>query len=168
MTWSPFFRLRTPGPTSTTTPAPSCPRMAGKRPSGSLPDSVNASVWQTPVALISTSTSPSLGPSTSTVSMVSGSPARRATAARAFMVRTSLAGSMPVPALDLDLNDTQLLVQKTARDYATRVVAPLAAEVDATERFPRETMKGLADLGLMAINVPPELGGSGAGVVAYA
>jgi alkylation response protein AidB-like acyl-CoA dehydrogenase len=29
-------------------------------------------------------------------------------------------------------------------------------------------MKGLADLGLMAINVPPELGGAGAGVVAYA
>ena len=70
--------------------------------------------------------------------------------------------------MDLDLTETQTLVQKTARDFATRVVAPRAAETDATERFPREAMKGLADLGLMAINVPPELGGSGAGVVAYA
>ena len=70
--------------------------------------------------------------------------------------------------MDLDLSDTQLLVQKTARDFATRVVAPQAAEADATERFPREALKGLADLGLMAINVPPELGGSGAGVIAYA
>jgi alkylation response protein AidB-like acyl-CoA dehydrogenase len=75
---------------------------------------------------------------------------------------------MPLAAVDLDLTDTQLLVQKTARDFATRVVAPQAAEADATERFPREALKGLAELGLMAINVPPELGGSGAGVIAYA
>jgi alkylation response protein AidB-like acyl-CoA dehydrogenase len=70
--------------------------------------------------------------------------------------------------VDLDLNETQALVQKTARDFATRVVAPQAGEADATERFPREVLKGLADLGLMAINVPAELGGSGAGVIAYA
>jgi alkylation response protein AidB-like acyl-CoA dehydrogenase len=70
--------------------------------------------------------------------------------------------------VDLDLNDTQLLVQKTARDFATRVIAPQAADIDAAERFPRDVLKALADLGLMAINVPPELGGSGAGVVAGA
>jgi len=29
ITWSPFFRLVTPGPMSTTTPAPSWPRIAG-------------------------------------------------------------------------------------------------------------------------------------------
>jgi alkylation response protein AidB-like acyl-CoA dehydrogenase len=75
---------------------------------------------------------------------------------------------MHIVAVDLDLNETQLLVQKTARDYATRVVAPQAAEIDATEAFPREVLRGLADLGLMAINTPPELGGAGAGVVAYA
>src|SRR5258705_780939 len=62
MTRSPFFTLVTPRPTSTTTPAPSWPRIAGNNPSGSAPDSVNSSVWQTPVALISTSTSPSRGP----------------------------------------------------------------------------------------------------------
>jgi alkylation response protein AidB-like acyl-CoA dehydrogenase len=71
-------------------------------------------------------------------------------------------------AVDLDLDETELLVQRTARDFATRVVAPQAADVDATERFPRAAMQGLADLGLMAINVPAELGGSAAGTVAYA
>ncbi|HEY6460333.1 MAG TPA: acyl-CoA dehydrogenase family protein, partial [Polyangiaceae bacterium] len=70
--------------------------------------------------------------------------------------------------MDLDLNETQLLVQKTARDYATRVVAPQAAAIDASEEFPRSVLKGLADLGLMAINVPEALGGSAAGVVSYA
>jgi hypothetical protein len=52
----------TPGPTSTTMPAPSWPRIAGNKPSGSAPERVNSSVWQMPVALISTSTSPALGP----------------------------------------------------------------------------------------------------------
>jgi alkylation response protein AidB-like acyl-CoA dehydrogenase len=70
--------------------------------------------------------------------------------------------------MDLDLNETQALVQKTAREYAARVVAPQAAHADATEEFPRDVMRGLAELGLLAINVPPEYGGSGAGVVAYA
>src|ERR1051325_566468 len=57
MTWSPFLTEVTPGPTSTTTPAPSWPRIAGNSPSGSAPDSVNSSVWQMPVALISTMSS---------------------------------------------------------------------------------------------------------------
>src|SRR5687767_14013642 len=87
MTWSPLRTDVTPGPTSTTTPAPSWPRIAGNRPSGSAPDSVNSSVWQTPVARISTSTSPARGPSRSTVSIVSGAPARWATAARLFIAK---------------------------------------------------------------------------------
>src|ERR1035438_4520767 len=41
---APFFNVVTPGPTSTTTPAPSCPKMAGKSPSGSAPLRVNSSV----------------------------------------------------------------------------------------------------------------------------
>ncbi len=70
--------------------------------------------------------------------------------------------------MELALTETQLLVQKTARDYASRVIAPQAAEIDATERFPREIMRGLAELGLTAVNVAPELGGAGAGAVAAA
>src|SRR5712671_4879369 len=82
MTWSPFFTDVTPGPISTTTPAPSWPRIAGNKPSGSAPESVNSSVWQTPVALISTSTSPSRGPSSWMVDISSGLPAATAMAAR--------------------------------------------------------------------------------------
>jgi alkylation response protein AidB-like acyl-CoA dehydrogenase len=70
--------------------------------------------------------------------------------------------------VDFTLSDIEGLVQRTARDFATRVIAPRAADIDATEQFPRDIMRGLAELGLMAINVPTELGGSGAGVVAYA
>src|SRR5690554_4898275 len=86
ITWSPGLTLVTPSPTSTTMPAPSWPRMAGNTPSGSSPDRVNASVWQTPVWVILTSTSPALGGATSTSTICRGSPGAKATAARDFMV----------------------------------------------------------------------------------
>lgn len=70
--------------------------------------------------------------------------------------------------MKLTLSDTQALVQKTARDYANRVLVPQAAAIDRNEEIPPEVLKGLADLGLMAVNVPTELGGSGAGAVSYA
>ncbi|MDP9037017.1 MAG: acyl-CoA dehydrogenase family protein, partial [Myxococcota bacterium] len=70
--------------------------------------------------------------------------------------------------MHLHLNETQAAVQKTARDFAARVVAPQAAELDATGRFPRDILRALAELGLTAINVAPELGGAGAGAVAAA
>src|ERR1700733_13393693 len=91
MTGSPRATLVTPAPTSTTTPAPSCPKMTGKSPSGSAPERVNSSVWQTPVARSSTSTSPALGPSRSTVSTTSGLPFSNATAARVFIPGASSA-----------------------------------------------------------------------------
>src|SRR3954464_9310136 len=70
--------------------------------------------------------------------------------------------------MDLTLDETQALVQKTAREFATRVIMPEAAAIDREERFPRAILKGLAELGLMAVNVPEELGGAAAGPVAYA
>lgn len=70
--------------------------------------------------------------------------------------------------MDFAPNETQALVQRTARDYATRVILPLAASIDQREEVPREVLLGLAELGLMAVNVPEDLGGAGAGAVAYA
>jgi alkylation response protein AidB-like acyl-CoA dehydrogenase len=70
--------------------------------------------------------------------------------------------------MDLSPNETQGMVQAAAREYATRIIQPEAAAIDREERFPRAILKGLADLGLMAVNVAPELGGAGAGAVAYA
>ncbi|MEJ7731492.1 MAG: acyl-CoA dehydrogenase family protein [Polyangiaceae bacterium] len=69
--------------------------------------------------------------------------------------------------MNIDLTETQELVVRTARDYAERVIRPVAAELDRTEKFPFEILKGLADLGLMGVNVPAALGGAEAGVVAY-
>ncbi|MGZ3424714.1 MAG: acyl-CoA dehydrogenase family protein, partial [Polyangiales bacterium] len=45
--------------------------------------------------------------------------------------------------MNFDLNETQLLVQRTARDYATQSILPQAAAIDREERFPFEILKGL-------------------------
>src|SRR5271169_6413576 len=70
--------------------------------------------------------------------------------------------------MQLELNETQRMVQKAARDYAARFIAPEAAATDKLERFPRAILRGLGGLGLLAVNVPEEYGGAGAGAVAYA
>ena len=64
--------------------------------------------------------------------------------------------------------DEQELAQRTARDYAQRVLAARAAERDRTGEFPDRELRELAGLGLLGVAVPEELGGAGAGVVAYA
>lgn len=70
--------------------------------------------------------------------------------------------------MDLTLNETQTLVQKTARDFATRTLSPAAASIDKNGKIPVEIIQGLGALGLLAVNVPEGLGGSEAGVVSYA
>src|SRR5688572_24168851 len=69
--------------------------------------------------------------------------------------------------MDFEPNETQALIQRTAREFAERVIKPVASELDRDERFPFEILKGLADLGLMGVNLPSSLGGAEAGVVAY-
>ena len=63
--------------------------------------------------------------------------------------------------------EEQLLVQRTARDFAERVLAPRAAQRDVTSEFPVAELRQLGELGLLGIVVPEELGGAGAGAVAY-
>ena len=82
ITWSPTASEVTPSPTASTMPPPSWPRMDGKMPSGSSPESVKASVWHTPVATMRTSTSPFFGGSTSTSTICRGWLGPKATAAR--------------------------------------------------------------------------------------
>ena len=66
-----------------------------------------------------------------------------------------------------ELNETQHMVQQAARSYAQKSLAPVAAALDKEGRFPRAQLRELAELGLMGVNVPEELGGAQAGAVAY-
>jgi alkylation response protein AidB-like acyl-CoA dehydrogenase len=69
--------------------------------------------------------------------------------------------------MDFAPTEEQLLVQRTARDFAERVLLPKAAARDRSGEFPVEELKELGRLGLLGIAVPDHLGGAGAGTVAY-
>lgn len=68
---------------------------------------------------------------------------------------------------DLSLTETQELVQRTAREFATEKLLPIAARIDSEGAIPREVLRELAALGFMGVYVPEELGGAGADVVSY-
>ena len=65
------------------------------------------------------------------------------------------------------LTSEQELIQKTAREFAAKEIAPFAAEWDREARFPGEVVKKLAGLGFMGMNVPDELGGAGLDTLSY-
>lgn len=64
--------------------------------------------------------------------------------------------------MDFSLNKQELLFLDMIRAFAEREVKPLAAEIDEQERFPIETVRHMARLGLMGIPFPTRYGGSGA------
>lgn len=55
-----------------------------------------------------------------------------------------------------------------ARKVAAEVVAPHAAEVDASGRFPRESIDALGKAGLMGLTIPADAGGKGQGPAVFA
>jgi butyryl-CoA dehydrogenase len=69
--------------------------------------------------------------------------------------------------VDLHLTEEQKLLQKTVHEFAESEVKPLAKELDETGRFPRETFKKAAELGLTGIAFPEAEGGAGFDHVAY-
>ena len=66
-----------------------------------------------------------------------------------------------------DLSLRYELFNDLIKDFATNEVKPLAKDVDEEERFPVETVKKMADIGLLGINVPKELGGAGGDMKMY-
>ncbi|MEE2780004.1 MAG: acyl-CoA dehydrogenase family protein [Myxococcota bacterium] len=68
--------------------------------------------------------------------------------------------------MDFQLTEQQQMIQEMARDIARRELEPIAAELDETGRFPVESFRKLADVGLLGMNVPEHLGGTRAGTVA--
>ncbi len=69
--------------------------------------------------------------------------------------------------MDLTLNETQVLVQETARRFASSDLRPKASARDESGEFPLDSLAKMADLGLMGVNIRGDYGGAEAGVVAY-
>ncbi|CAI9723935.1 short-chain specific acyl-CoA dehydrogenase, mitochondrial [Octopus vulgaris] len=68
----------------------------------------------------------------------------------------------------VDLPDTHKMLQETCHEFAEKELMPVAAEIDKLKKFPAEQIKKLGDLGLLAITIPSEDGGTGLDSLAYA
>ena len=65
-----------------------------------------------------------------------------------------------------DSSDVDLAAIDSVRRLAAEVLAPRAADTDASAAFPVVQLAALAELGVMGMNLPPEWGGSGLSSVA--
>ena len=64
-------------------------------------------------------------------------------------------------------NSDHLQVREMVRDFARNVVKPSARQYDLDSRFPWDNVKQMADLGLLGIAWPEELGGAGMDYISY-
>jgi isovaleryl-CoA dehydrogenase len=65
------------------------------------------------------------------------------------------------------LGDEIEALREMVHRFAQERIAPLAAEIDQTNRFPRELWPGMGELGLLGITVEEEFGGAGLGYLAH-
>ena len=63
--------------------------------------------------------------------------------------------------VDLALNEEQELLRDTVRGFAERELLPQAIDIDREARFPVESFRQMAELGLLGLPIPPELEGAG-------
>lgn len=69
--------------------------------------------------------------------------------------------------MQFQLSEEHLMIQKAARDFAHNECLPGVIERDEQQRFPKEQIMHLADLGFMGMMVDPQYGGAGMDTVSY-
>jgi short/branched chain acyl-CoA dehydrogenase len=69
--------------------------------------------------------------------------------------------------MDFTLNDEQLAIRDTCREFAEQEIKPLAEEMDRTGQFPYALVRKMGDLGLLGLPFPEEYGGAGADFLSY-
>jgi isovaleryl-CoA dehydrogenase len=67
------------------------------------------------------------------------------------------------PTLNFDLGETADMIRETVKNFAQTEIAPRAAEIDRTDKFPRDLLPKMGELGLLGITVEEEDGGAGLG-----
>jgi alkylation response protein AidB-like acyl-CoA dehydrogenase len=69
--------------------------------------------------------------------------------------------------MHFQLSEEHLMIQKAARDFAQQECLPGVIERDELQKFPKEQILKLAELGFMGMMVDPKYGGSGMDTISY-
>jgi alkylation response protein AidB-like acyl-CoA dehydrogenase len=73
----------------------------------------------------------------------------------------------PGGTLDFQLNEEQLQLKKSVREFAELEIKPNVMKWDEAGEFPLTTIKELGKMGLLGVIFPQEYGGAGMGYVEY-
>ena len=76
-------------------------------------------------------------------------------------------GTADYPGLNFNLGETATMLREAVHDFAQTEIAPLAAEIDKTNEFPRQLWRKLGDMGLLGITAEEEYGGAGMGYLEH-
>ncbi len=71
------------------------------------------------------------------------------------------------PTLDFDLGETAEMLRGTVQSFTSDEISPIAAEIDASNEFPRQLWPKLGELGLLGITVEEDFGGTGMGYLEH-
>ena len=69
--------------------------------------------------------------------------------------------------MESQLTEEERMIRDTVRDYAQEKLLPRVLSAFREERFDRDIMTEMGELGLLGIKTPEQFGGSGLGYVAY-
>ncbi len=69
--------------------------------------------------------------------------------------------------MDFSLNEEQLAIRDTCREFAEQEIKPRAEDMDRTGEFPYALIKQMGELGLLGLPFPEEYGGAGADFLSY-
>jgi alkylation response protein AidB-like acyl-CoA dehydrogenase len=64
--------------------------------------------------------------------------------------------------MDFNLNEDQLLLQRTLKKFTEREIEPIAAQIDRDEKMPDGLIKKMAGMGLFGMPIPKKYGGGDA------
>ncbi|HEY7464834.1 MAG TPA: acyl-CoA dehydrogenase [Candidatus Limnocylindria bacterium] len=70
--------------------------------------------------------------------------------------------------MDFALSAQHEEIRRTVRDFAEREIVPVADELERRGEFPHDIIRKAADLGLLGVPYPEEVGGTGLDSLAYA
>ncbi len=70
--------------------------------------------------------------------------------------------------MDFELKPEHEMIRQTVHDFAEKEIRPIAARVDKTGEFPKDTVAKMAGLGLLGVAIPQEYEGAGLDAVALA
>lgn len=72
-----------------------------------------------------------------------------------------------LPAFDFGLGETADMIRDSVASFAADQIAPRAAEIDESNKFPRDLWPQLGELGVLGVTVEEEYGGAGLGYLEH-